>query len=127
MQGKEKEKRAQLSRVYLSEHSQRVEPMTVPTTPSTTAARLTDSVEAPEEPLEPEEPPVEAGADAPETVGVPWVGPAVASAPIPPDTKLVFETAASLLPIAVAADMKSELLPLPLEGAFIVPTIPRPQ
>jgi hypothetical protein len=90
MQSEETENEHKSSRMSHDEHSQRVEPMTVPTTPSKTAARLADSVDAPLElPLEP---PEEAGEEAPETVGVPWLGAAVAAAAIPPDTKLVFET-----------------------------------
>ena len=64
--------------------------------PSKTAKALIDVDEAllvvvPEPEGEPEVPEL-IGAAAPETDGVPCVGPAVAMAAMPPETKLVFET-----------------------------------
>jgi len=52
-------------------------------------------------------------------------GEAVATAPAPPEAKLAV-TSGSLLPIFNAADIKLSKV-LPLDGALIAPTMPRPQ
>jgi len=76
-----------------------------------------DEWEEPEEPV----------GDDEATVGVPLVGPAVATAPTPPVCTPVLAIADSLGPIALAALMKDSALPLPLAGALMAPTMPRPQ
>lgn len=65
--------------------------------------------------------------DGAATDGVPLVGPAVATAPTPPVCGPLSGTVDSLEPIAFAALMKASVLPLPLAGALIVPTMPKPQ
>ena len=102
------------------------------------------TVEAPDE-LPPEEPPLLVVGAAPATEGVPEVGPALATAPTPPvcgplsgtcaqmDERMLRQrdqlrlTVTSLAPMLVAADVKAAFVPLPLDGALMVPTIPRPQ